>query len=739
MSASTKEEEKQIKEKLKFLGLDLGNIPDFIKNYTPLEYIPSRIPENQNLKSYEYIDVRKIEILLTPENRLDAIEEKYKFSSTLYSYLEPKTEEDIIKHTTFLKMLNEVSIDKIEQIEEEQKLLSKKVPFKVKYKHNYLWQIFYDEKTEKYFYLVTTEDKDYEAFFYLLKEQIKSYKAGKAHKIFVPVYYQYYKEDLIKKSEVEDIEKYLWLFTKEYPNIYKVGDKRNGKKITIVGNTYVYEKIKSTYNITLKTKDEIEQFYKLIKALFILQTELNKFYNFETKINENGGLEFLYSGRIIEYESLTRFINEESEKNIKDIDQIQKRIIEESKELLDLKNACRQKENEYLYKEKQIATYLECKKSFLGKIKYFFKSKKIRKEESVEEKLEKEANNIEKYTLEQKERYRVEDLISICKKKEELEKNLKNIELDLNAIKNKLERLTKKVENATSYINEIDSHKKSIFEFWRFTHKEEPLGLASPEDIKEEQNVIFDKTFDYEEDIEEFGENLDKIQRNIFSKEECDNIYLTSTNIFNLLKNKNISEVDIEKLKKEEKETEFDIFGSVMEDKTKIKILANKKHRENKKDLWQILDIDSKTSNKEIEEKLNNAKDKIKESLEKASLPQNISIYIASDGKIDMKSLEVGHINPENALKDYYELKKINLYRIHLTYGTKAIGLTNIMYYDNKNKTLPEGMNVSDKVLIDLKNVKTELNRQKLFRINQKKNELEEETKIVCIYEYNVI
>ena len=47
-------------------------------------------------------------------------------------------------------------------------------------------------------------------------------------------------------------------------------------------------------------------------------------------------------------------------------------------------------EIEYLAKEKQISTFLECKKSFFGKVKYYFKyskkSKKIENEDISETK-----------------------------------------------------------------------------------------------------------------------------------------------------------------------------------------------------------------------------------------------------------------------------------------------------------------------------------------------------------------
>ena len=76
------------------------------------------------------------------------------------------------------------------------------------------------------------------------------------------------------------------------------------------------------------------------------------------------------------------------------------------------------------------------------------------------------------------------------------------------------------------------------------------------------------------------------------------------------------------------------------------------------------------------------------------------------------------------------------MYNIKLNQETKAIALTNIAYFDNNNKTLPLGMNVSDKILVDMSRLKLELKKQKLFRINQEINELQVKTKIICVYEY---
>ena len=170
MLRRTLDRNKSIKEKLKYLGLDLDNIPKEFKNYKPLEYRIPKFYEEKQYKQYRYIPVKNIQILLSPTNRLDDIEEKYKKAGTIEQYLDSEKEENIIKHTTFLNMLKHLDIENIEKISEEQNKLNKKIPFKVKFEHNYLWQIYYSENTDQYFMLVPTEDADYSTFFYLLKK-----------------------------------------------------------------------------------------------------------------------------------------------------------------------------------------------------------------------------------------------------------------------------------------------------------------------------------------------------------------------------------------------------------------------------------------------------------------------------------------------------------------------------------------------------------------------------------------
>ena len=66
-----------------------------------------------------------------------------------------------------------------------------------------------------------------------------------------------------------------------------------------------------------------------------------------------------------------------------------------------------------------------------------------------------------------------------------------------------------------------------------------------------------------------------------------------------------------------------------------------------------------------------------------------MNAYFASTGVLNDEKYSILHINPENALETLKDEEKINLYNIKLTKKAKAIALTNIIYYDNGNQTLP--------------------------------------------------
>lgn len=755
-----------IKEKLEYIGLDLENIPEELKEYKPLEFRIPKFYEEKQYKQYRYIPVKDIQILLSPTNRLDEISEKYKQAKPLAQYLDGENEENILKYTTFLSMLKQFKIDEVEEIEKEQTSLSKKIPFKVKYENNYLWQIYYSENTNQYFMLVPTEDSDYSTFFFLIKKKLEK---KKNEKIFVPIRNVEYSNKYLKKSEFEDIENYLWLFTKDWPLIYEVYDKRNKLSIHIVGETEVYHKIKSPYKIKLNTQEDANQLYKLLKAMFILQTELPHYFHFKTNINKNGELEFYLEDEKIEYIDIAEWISnqyhlgEEKQKVAED-------LIEENKLKLEkLKVEIAAQEIEYLAKEKQISTFLECKKSFFGKFKYYFKyskknnKNKVKKEENIDEskiEIQHEENEELPKKKRKKQNYTIEELVELYKVIELKENELKNVIMDINSLKLKNKNMQKKIENATAFIEEIDSHKKSIFEFWKYSNKDEMATL--PEGEAEEVNIIkkITRVFDYEEDLENFGKKMDKIQRKNLSKDETDSVYITSTNLLEIINKIKINEFqpkDIETALKEIKKEaiqekslseneEFDIFGGIIQDSTKVSKIKNKKHRELAKDKFNILEINKNTKQIGFKLSLEKIIANLKTAMNKVVVPEEIPVYKAiGENNLDDRKINIFDINPEKEIQEAIkkENNKINFYKIDLKEGSNAISYTNCIFYDNQNKTLPVGQDLSTKILVDISKLQLDLKNKTSFKMVEFENEKDDFSEIniktVTVFEYDAL
>lgn len=750
----------EINKKLEYIGLNLEEIPATLKLIEDLEFWPNAGFDEKKYRQYRFVSPKEIQILLSPTNRLDGIKEKYTKASPLAEYLDSKSEENQEKYETFIRMLEEIKIEDIERIEKEQQAINKKIPFKVRYSGNYLWQIYYSETTDKYFMIVPTEDKDYSTFFYVLKKQIEKKKAGK---IFVPISNAEYSRDLLNKTEIQSLENYLWLFTKDWPSIYEVYDKSEKISLQIIGETEVYGTIKSEYKVKLSNKIETTKFFKLVKALFILQSELPNYYKFDTRIGKDGSLEFYYDNELMEYDELSDWLNTQ----YKLLLDIEKKAFEENKEVegtvRKLKRQSQDLEVEYLSKEKQISTFLECKKTFFGKVKYFFKYSGKRTKEKEENTIDRQADILEiqnKVEEKTKAQYTLDDLIQKGQDASERENNLKNNKMDINALKLKNLNLIKKIENATAYIKEIDSHKKSIFEFWKYSNKDEIQGLE--EGNEETINVKpRSKVFNYEEDFEEFGEIMDKIQRNTLSKEELDYIYLTTTDqldVINKLKTEDIIAKELEQFMKKIKkdlqnekditeEDAVDIFGGLSEDTRKITKLANKSHREHPKNKYSILRISKALKTVEYKAELENAINIIENAIEKNRLELNVAGYkwIEEEQNIDTNEFNIFNLNPEkeieNALRET-ESGKINLYKMNFDKNVKAIAFSNCVYYDNQNKTLPVGMDKDTRILAKILDTDISLESKKVIRVGRLENENDISSKLIIktinVLEYSV-
>ncbi|MCI9087571.1 MAG: hypothetical protein HFJ32_03330 [Clostridia bacterium] len=753
MPKNTEENQEKIKKKLDYLGLNLTRVPKILKEFEPINYRPAKSYEDTSYKVYQYIPVCDIQILLAPTHRLADLNQKYKMAAPIGAYLDTKSEENIERFATFLAMLNGMKEEEIETLEEEQEKLKQILPYEIKYSHNYIWQIFYSDVSNKYFMLVPTNETNNSAFFYLLKKQIACSKSRKKDYIFAPVTHQDYSGRYLVQSQITDIENYLWYFTKEWPNIYEVYDVKGKMTLKIVGKTKVYEEIKSDYVITLENKEQAIEWYKLIKALFILATGLSNDYHFETVISKQGELEFLYEESTrVEYANLPIFIKEQVEQKKLLVGQEDQKIIEEQQELEKLKKITEIQTEEYLTKQRQIATFLECKKTFLGKIKYYFGTRK-KHQGSVESyqnrreiKEEKKEVNKQAAKEEIKENYTIEDLIEVCTKLDGRKKMVKNLQMDKKALELKKINLERKIKNANIYLNEIELHKKSIFEFWKFTNKDELPGLNEGEEEEKNEKEKIGKSFVFEEDIESLGKQMDEIQRRKLSKNEVDSIFavqhaMTSCKILMKanskdLKQKELAQIqrELDELKVEYSENietielkDFDVFGGMVEDCTKVKTLNNEKHREIEKDKYKVLNV---TSNTEIDVFIDNLKNSlklVKEAFCKITTPFEMPIYMATVSKKEpVNSLNVANLNATEELYKAVEKMKeeeLYFYTIKLPKDAPLIYDTNIIQYDNFNQTLPIGMNVTTQVLVNLEEYKLVNKKERQIRINYQVDE----------------
>lgn len=778
MPRATKEAEKTMEKNLEYIGLNLNKLPTFLKSFESLNFRPSKAYDDTIYKVYKYINIKNIELLITPTDRLTDLKEKYKLSVPLSVCLDSKKEDNIENFANFMKMVANLDKNRIEEIAKEQEGLNEKIPYEVKYPNNYIWQIYYSDYAKKYFMLVPVKEQDNNALLYLLKEKIANSRARKPRFIFAPVSHLEYSGAFLTKSEIEDVENYLWFFTKEWPNVYEVFDKEDNMFVRIVGTTSVYDKIKSTYAISLYSRKEASEFYKLLKAMFILATGAKEEYKFETKIGEDGKLEFWLKNTKLEYSKLSEFIKLEY---IEKIDRLKKEVKEQKelkRKLNKFKGIIEDLTEEYLMKQRQIATFLECKKTFFGKVKYFFKKKKDVKPEKktiVKEKREeiKKDDTLEQF-YELKQQYTIEDLINICTKLESVVKENTNLNLDINAIEAKKDILSKKIDNAELYIKEIDKHKKSIFEFWKFTSKDEVQTLNEGEEKEEEEKAKMAKYFDYETDLEDLGQMVDEVQRRKLSKTETDAIFAIKQvpDSFKELEKDKENDIEIyvekdeEEVKKEKARTkkvnhlsrdlaslkkdyeenievinkkDFDIFGGLIEDKTKIKTLNNEKHREIEKDKYKVLNINLETDLKLYTENLESYLKLIREALNKIKSPYNMSAYCIGTKK-NLKGLNILSINPKDAFEGELLSKKnkITLCKIDIKENAPLLFYSNIIFYDNFNKTLPLGMNLSSDVLIDADKLNLKFSKEESFYINYKIDEFDYGTKEIVVYEYEM-
>ena len=766
-------EDDELKEKLDFLNLNLKKLPKFLRDASVPSFNTSGLSSDKDLKIYKFIPIDQIEILFTPCLRSDNIKKKYSEAVPLKFFLNSDgDEEEIMMFKTFAKIVRNMSIPEVEKIEKIQSNFEGEEPFKVKYNRDHLWQIYYSESSDKYFMLVCLKEDTFSEFLYLLKSQIEFSKTRKkdAPKIYVPLNYMGYTEEFLSRSEITDIENYLWTFTKNWPLVFEVYNEKNELSLQIIGETFVYKNIKSNYKVVLKSADEAMKFHKLLKALFILQTEIRGQYSFETRIDSNNGLNMYLSKVEITFDSLANFIKNEFLLADYEIKKQNKEISDIENKLVQIKEDVKEKEIEYLKKQKEISTYLECKKTFFGKVKYFFKTEKKPKQKKGKHEVEVQSEEKEPQSVDtkpikafvaNKEFYTIEDLVTIYSLYEKGEKYYKNMKQDLNAQELKLENLNSKVRNANLYIEEISKHKKSIFEFWKFANKDEKAALEMGETQENEKirNEI-KKNFDVEIDFEGLGDKADRIQRKKLSNEEMDSIYIARTELLdyiNKIRSNNLAKYDLEnifsKLKQDFNNDElvikadsFDIFGNLQGADNRVKYIGSRSHREAEKSKFKIMNINKKIDIFDFTEKMQSILNYLDGAFPKVKSIYDMTLYklVPISKTVDENNFEIYNINVENELKGFDDDNEgaYNLISLNYKEGMPILYYSNSIFFDNTNKTLPIGMNLSSKVLVDNSRLKFELVNKTKFRTNSyfssNEGNVRPKSKDIFVYEYDV-
>lgn len=710
--------EEEIKNKLDYIGLNLEEIPEILKKQHKVKYRPQNAQDEKKYKVYKYVDVNDIDILITPTNRLTDIIQKYETALPIKEYLNKENKE---LFETFIKLLKQISKEDIEELEKQQEELQKNSPMEIKFNKDYVWQIYYSAEENRYFMLAPITETEYAELFYVLKEQLA--KTNK--KIYVPICYMDYTSEILNKEEIKNLENIIFLFTNNWTSIYEVYDNLGNVSLVITGKTKILETVQGSYIMKFGNRDKALEFYNLVQALFTLQTHYPNFYKFKTKVLENGSLEFASNNNIINSVDIAKYINKTYKENLEKNVTLKETKINMEAELKVLKETAFNKHHEFLEKQKEISAYLECKKTFIGRVKYFFSRKKVKiitNNIKVDKQKKDEKKTYYVETPRDKAIYTIQDLMEITSKLQDETNAVNNLELDIEAAKRRIETLQKKIENALLYIKEIDSHKKSLLDFWRFTSKDESNRLAEAQETKDQNKIK--KSFNINLDLEEIKIELDTLARSNLNKDELDAAFISTTKILNdvnrLLKNEEIDEESLNTLKNELKENKTKLTLNLKNEN--IKLTKQIEHRETERNIFSILNINDNTTMDEYKKILQNIISKINEAEGKVSINIDFPIYFASNNE-NLDEFKLFTINPQDTLGNILE-GEIYIHKIIANENLKYIPLTNIVYFNNLNKTLPLGMDCETKILVNTNslkynNIKKEENNILTFKDNK--------------------
>lgn len=743
MPKITNEEIKTVDEKLKHIGLNLKEIPNFLKANKMMECNLTEEYRDTTSKVYKYIDVNDIQIFITPTKSLTSVEEKCKNAKPLGDYLKDES-----LNYTFLQMVENIDVNSLIELENEQNKFDISYPYNIYYKNSLKWKVYYNPNIKKYFMLFSSSEKDNEAMFLVLKKQIQSNKDKVAIKIYIPIANVGYSENFLTNLQITEIENNLWFFTKRWPSLYEVVDIYGNRSMHIIGKTLVYENIESYYKIIFKDKKEAIEKYELLKELFIIESNLSDEYHFDIKINESGIFQISFNNQELSLEQMNKVLNEQVEEKMKKTNEVLENIDKLEFVLKEKRQELEKENEEYNQKQKQIVTFLQCKKTFLGRFKYFFKSnkkhKKINKIPQAPkiELLKDDELNTEIY--EKKDFYYIEDLLAVCNILNKKIHIYKTKEQELKTATEKIEILKQKIKNADLFISEIESHKSSIFEFWKFTNKDLPNALTEAEKLQNDEKEEIEKEFNFLQDIEKLEKQMDNIQLDKLSKNEMDAIYVIKDyiDIIDILCKKEpekdeeeyirqILENEKQKYEKE-KMNQNVIYYDVTQN---INIHIKEKKQNIMKDKYKILNFDSNMQIEEFKEQLLKMKKILEKAYNKINVPYNIPVYSVLQNN-QMYEWSLTSLDLQEEIKKQ-EAANIDVIKYNIPKESSALFYTNhVVYLDNEKAKC--GMDKEKQVLLYLNEFEISLKGKIKERISLQKNDYENVIKTIKIYEYDL-
>ena len=272
------------------------------------------------------------------------------------------------------------------------------------------------------------------------------------------------------------------------------------------------------------------------------------------------------------------------------------------------------------------------------------------------------------------------------------------------------------------YIKEISIEKKSLIGFFKYTNKDRKDTISKPETEFKEEKLY--KTFNYELDFLKFAEDIDRDIRKKLDNSEISSIYLAINGMLKYMnkyrenkKNENNIEEYYQELELYLKElknmyiqaygenaVDYDIFGNSQNFKT-TRYLRERAFREEDRELYKEMKFKKDMNLEDLKDIIKENLDKIQNALSKIKIDMEVDIYKIGNwtSKLKENNIEIYNLNiNEEKINIGKEDKTYNLYHLNIPAESNMLPLTNIVFYTNNNKTLPEGMDVSTQVIIDM-------------------------------------